>query len=150
MELFNEFLLLLIYSELKTNELKLIREREKKWIHMLQNWDKYISRRWKKVRDRCRKGIPHSIRGQAWLHLCGAHHQMRLHPNVFKELSGKPGNEQVVDEIRKDLHRQFPNHEMFAKRDGSGQLDLFYVLKAFSILKPDIGYCQVFHYLISF
>jgi hypothetical protein len=67
---------------------------------------------------------------------------MRLHPNAFIELSGQPVNEQVVDEIRKDLHRLFPNHEMFAKRYGSGQLDLFYVLKAFSILKPDIGYCQ--------
>jgi hypothetical protein len=38
------------YSEIKAKELKLIREREKKWIHMLHNWDKYITRRWKKVR----------------------------------------------------------------------------------------------------
>lgn len=113
---------------------------------MLQHWDKFITRRWKKVRDRCRKGIPHSIRGQAWLHLCGAHHQMKLHPRAFDGLSQHSGNEHINDEIRKDLHRQFPSHEMFAKRNGSGQKDLFLVLKAFSILKPDIGYCQVFLY----
>ena len=132
-----------VFSELKKQELVLIRRRERKWIHMLDNWDKWIQNRWNKVRDRCRKGIPHSIRGQAWLYLCGAHHQIRLHPNVYKELSKQSGNEQINDEISKDLHRQFPNHEMFAKRMGNGQVDLFHVLKAFSILKPDIGYCQV-------
>lgn len=131
-----------LLPELNKNELNLIRKRERKWISMLENWDKFINNRWKRVRDRCRKGIPHSIRGQAWLYLCGAHHQIRLHPNAFKELSSQAGSEQIVDEIRKDLHRQFPNHELFAKRNGTGQLDLFYVLKAFSILKPDIGYCQ--------
>ena len=89
------------------------------------------------------------MRGQAWLYLCGAHHQLRQHPNAFKELNKQSGSEQIVDEIRKDLHRQFPNHEMFAKRNGSGQLDLFHVLKAFSILKPDIGYCQVFEHRIN-
>ncbi|CAG2174646.1 unnamed protein product [Oppiella nova] len=109
---------------------------------MLDKWDKYINNRWKTVRDRCRKGIPHSMRGQAWLYLCGAHHQIRLHPNAYRDLIAQEGNEQIVDEIRKDIHRQFPNHELFAQPLGTGQTDLLNVLKAFSILKPDIGYCQ--------
>ena len=30
------------------------------------------------VRERCRKGIPPSIRARAWLHLCGAKYQVGL------------------------------------------------------------------------
>ena len=132
-----------IWSELKKRDLTLLMKREKKWIYMLDHWDKYINQRWKTVRNRCRKGIPHSLRGHAWLYLCGGHHQIKLHPNAYDELRRQTGNEQVIDEIRKDLHRQFPTHELFAPRNGIGQTNLFNILKAFSILKPDIGYCQV-------
>ncbi|CAG2108442.1 unnamed protein product [Medioppia subpectinata] len=131
-----------VVPELKKQDIDLIRKREKKWIQMLDKWDKYMNNRWKTVRDRCRKGIPHSMRGQAWLYLCGGHHQIRLHPNAYRDLCAQEGNEQIVDEIRKDIHRQFPNHELFAQPLGTGQTDLLNVLKAFSILKPDIGYCQ--------
>ena len=30
------------------------------------------------------------------------------------------GNKEHIDDIRKDLHRQFPNHEMFQKMGGHG------------------------------
>lgn len=40
------------------------------------------------------------------------------------------------------MHRQFPSHEIFASKGGSGQQDLYKVLKAYSLLKPEIGYCQ--------
>lgn len=30
--------------------------REKKWLHMIQNWKDYMSKNYKKVRERCRKG----------------------------------------------------------------------------------------------
>ncbi|XP_054158632.1 TBC1 domain family member whacked-like [Oppia nitens] len=131
-----------VVPELTKLEIHLLRKREKKWIQMLDKWDKYINNRWAKVRDRCRKGIPHSMRGQAWLHLCGGHHQIRQHPDAYGNLCRQSGDPQIVDEIRKDIHRQFPNHELFDQPMGTGQRDLLNVLKAFSILKPDIGYCQ--------
>ena len=52
------------------------------------------------------------------------------------------GNPKYIDDIQKDLHRQFPFHEMFQARGGSGQEDLFRVLKAYSIHNPRDGYCQ--------
>lgn len=125
--------------------LEKIRKREKKWLKMtssVETWDKWINHRWKKVRDRCRKGIPDSVRGRAWLYLCGAHHLMRRNKNLYKQLLQEPGNESVNDDIRKDINRQFPNHEIFADEHGPGQRDLFEILKAFSILRPNIGYCQ--------
>ncbi len=40
--------------------------REKKWLQMLHIWRYYIDFKWERIRDRCCKGIPHSLRSQAW------------------------------------------------------------------------------------
>ena len=48
-----------------------------------------------------------------------------------------------LDDIEKDLHRNFPNHEMFGGTyERIGQEELFRVLKAYSVLNPVEGYCQ--------
>lgn len=110
---------------------------------MLQKWDYYMDKRWNKICERCRKGIPPSLRGVAWIHLCAAHKKKRNNPELFSILNQKPGNESINDEIVKDLHRQFPSHEMFAGTNTEGQQDLFIVLKNFSIFNQEVGYCQV-------
>ena len=51
-------------------------------------------------------------------------------------------NPQVVEDIDKDLDRQFPFHEMFAKKGGNGQQDLRDVLHAYAVYNPGDGYCQ--------
>lgn len=109
---------------------------------MLNNWKYYINFKWEKIRDRCRKGIPHSLRSQAWFYLCGAHIQQRRNPRLFYELTNMDIPDDVKSDILKDLHRQFPNHELFADASGNGQADLFNVLKAFAAYKPKIGYSQ--------
>ena len=38
-------------------EIEIIRRREMKWLAMLDHWDKYMLDRFKKVRQRCRKGV---------------------------------------------------------------------------------------------
>ena len=119
--------------------------REAKWIEMTaseKKWSRFIDKKFRTVRKRCRKGIPHSVRGRAWLYLSGAHRRLASDGRLFERLAAAPGEESVNEEIRRDLHRQFPSHEMFAKQNGSGQQDLFRVLKAHSILKPETGYCQ--------
>ena len=47
-----------------------------------------------------------------------------------------------MDDITKDLHRQFPCHEMFATQGGWGQKNLYNVLIAYATHNPDVGYCQ--------
>ncbi|RXN33666.1 TBC1 domain family member 10A-like protein [Labeo rohita] len=59
-----------------------------------------------------------------------------------KELEQEQGDPKWLDIIEKDLHRQFPFHEMFAARGGHGQQDLYRILKAYTIYRPDEGYCQ--------
>ncbi|XP_062870040.1 TBC1 domain family member 10A isoform X2 [Trichomycterus rosablanca] len=121
---------------------EVLRQREAKWLEMLNSWDKWMSKRHKKVKLRCQKGIPPSLRGRAWLYLCGGKVKREQNPNRFQELDDKCGEPNWVDVIEKDLHRQFPFHEMFAARGGHGQQDLFRVLKAYTLYRPEEGYCQ--------
>ncbi|XP_064128553.1 TBC1 domain family member 10A isoform X3 [Loxodonta africana] len=58
------------------------------------------------------------------------------------ELDMSPGDPKWLDVIERDLHRQFPFHEMFVSRGGHGQQDLFRVLKAYTLYRPEEGYCQ--------
>ncbi|KAG9342904.1 hypothetical protein JZ751_015120 [Albula glossodonta] len=80
------------------------RQREMKWLEMFCNWDKWISRRFQKVKLRCRKGIPSSLRAKAWQHLSNSTELLELN-------AGK-------------------------------QQDLFRILKAYTVYRPDEGYCQ--------
>lgn len=116
--------------------------REKKWIHMTENWSIYMSKNYKKIRERCRKGIPKSVRPRAWFYLSGAYLLKKKHGNLYEQLLQKPGNPQVIEEIKRDKHRQFPFHEMFLDEDKIGQIELFNVLKAYSVYNPKVGFCQ--------
>lgn len=39
---------------------------------------------------------------------------------LFQELDSQAGDPKELDVIEKDLHRQFPFHEMFVSRGGHG------------------------------
>ncbi|XP_013380017.1 TBC1 domain family member 10B-like [Lingula anatina] len=122
--------------------LEILRKRELKWLDMLENWEKWMSKRFKKVKERCRKGIPPSIRPRAWQYLCGSKYLMEHNRGVYEAYLKEQGEPRWIDDIKKDLHRQFPFHEMFAARGGHGQEDLFRILKAYTIHNPKDGYCQ--------
>jgi len=127
-------------------DVEIMRRREVKWLEMLTQWDSYMLRNYRKVRERCRKGIPPSIRARAWLHLCGAKYQMENSENrqTFRRLwSSSRCEQRWLDDIEKDLHRNFPTHELFGGTyERIGQEELFRVLKAYSVLNPIEGYCQ--------
>ncbi|KAG7492210.1 hypothetical protein MATL_G00011970 [Megalops atlanticus] len=118
------------------------RQREMKWLDMFRNWDKWISRRFQKVKLRCRKGIPSSLRAKAWQLLSNSQELLEANPGKFEALEREQGEHKWLDIIEKDLHRQFPFHEMFASRGGHGQQDLYRILKAYTVYRPEEGYCQ--------
>lgn len=66
-----------------------------------KTWSKYVNRKFKVLRSRCRKGIPHSVRGRAWFYLCGGRKSLERQPGLFEQLTQLPGNEQVNEEITK-------------------------------------------------
>ncbi|CAL8266286.1 unnamed protein product [Gadus morhua 'NCC'] len=132
------------YSESGDKDIRLevARQREMKWLEMFGNWDKWVKHRFQKVKIRCRKGIPSSLRSKAWQLLSNSQDLLDANPGKFEELEREPGEAKWLDIIEKDLHRQFPFHEMFAARGGHGQQDLYRILKAYTIYRPDEGYCQ--------
>ncbi|DAA13564.1 carabin [Bos taurus] len=120
----------------------LIRQREMKWVEMTSHWEKTMSRRYKKVKMQCRKGIPSALRARCWPLLCGAHVCQKNSPGTYQNLAEAPGDPQWMETIGRDLHRQFPLHEMFVSPQGHGQQGLLQVLKAYTLYRPEQGYCQ--------
>uniref|UniRef100_A0A0N5B2G1 Rab-GAP TBC domain-containing protein n=1 Tax=Strongyloides papillosus TaxID=174720 RepID=A0A0N5B2G1_STREA len=121
--------------------------RERKWLEMIDHWNSYMAGKFDIIKRRCRKGIPDSLRGRVWKHLCGAYFHMHIgkNKNVFDIVSQQSADPKYVDEIVKDLDRQFPEHELFSRQTpyGSrGKEDLFILLKSYTVLHPDDGYCQ--------
>ncbi|CAD6197580.1 unnamed protein product [Caenorhabditis auriculariae] len=124
-----------------------LRSREKKWIQMLDNWRYFMDEKFDLIRNRCRKGIPPSMRAKAWKYLTGATFQMEVSQNrfVFDYCMKQPGDPKWIDDIQKDLNRQFPDHEMFSRSgrfSEGGKEDLFHLLKCYTVLHPEEGYCQ--------
>eukprot|EP00912_Choanoflagellata_sp_UC4_P000410 UC4_evm1s253 len=139
-----------------------IRRREMKWNKMLPSvteessttitssfdWENRIAagpqhRLARKIKSRCRKGIPDSVRGRAWFHLCGAQKFKKTFEQDGLSVLTNNGKEIKIDSFRKlceteiparlneylvviakDLDRTFPTHEMFDRKMGSSQKDL--------------------------
>ena len=64
-------------------DLEKLASREKKWLDMIKNWDYWMSHNFPKVKERCRKGIPPSLRGKVWLKLTGAEKKIAESPNGY-------------------------------------------------------------------
>lgn len=110
---------------------------------MLSNFDEWMGKRFKKVKSRCRKGIPQSMRAKAWMHLTGAFVAKSKKPNYYADCLENPNKVDIgryVEDIKKDLHRQFPSHEIFMKKEGRQML--FNVLRAYAVHNREVGYCQ--------
>ncbi|XP_019737894.1 TBC1 domain family member 4 isoform X2 [Hippocampus comes] len=93
------------------------------------------------------QGVPKSRRGEVWLLLCHQHRLCRRHPQR------QPANDTPYRDLLKqltaqqhailvDLGRTFPNLEYFSAQLGAGQLSLYNLLKAYSLLDTEVGYCQ--------
>ncbi|XP_055082644.1 TBC1 domain family member 1 isoform X5 [Periophthalmus magnuspinnatus] len=92
-------------------------------------------------------GVPRQHRGEIWKFLS---EQFLLRQTVpsrppandipYKELLKQLTSQQHA--ILIDLGRTFPTHPYFQAQLGAGQLSLYNLLKAYSLLDPEVGYCQ--------
>ncbi|KAL1463274.1 hypothetical protein WDU94_015041 [Cyamophila willieti] len=95
-----------------------------------------------------RQGVPRSKRGEVWLFL--AQQYCKKNPmDTSKFPNYNVSYEQLLKQltchqhaILLDLGRTFPTHPYYSSPLGPGQLSLFNVLKAYSLLDPELGYCQ--------
>uniref|UniRef100_A0A673UWI7 TBC1 domain family member 4 n=1 Tax=Suricata suricatta TaxID=37032 RepID=A0A673UWI7_SURSU len=93
------------------------------------------------------EGVPKSRRGEIWQFLALQYRLRHRLPNKqqppdisYKELLKQLTTQQHA--ILVDLGRTFPTHPYFSAQLGAGQLSLFNLLKAYSLLDKEVGYCQ--------
>ncbi|KAF3694649.1 TBC1 domain family member 4 Akt substrate of 160 kDa [Channa argus] len=93
------------------------------------------------------QGVPKSRRGEIWLLLFHQHRlrhrlpQRQLAPDTpYHDLLKQLTAQQHA--ILVDLGRTFPTHQYFSAQLGAGQLSLYNLLKAYSLLDTEVGYCQ--------
>merc|ERR1712130_177316 len=92
-------------------------------------------------------GIPRSKRGEAWQLMAKMSKAKAPSADKFPSLTMPYSNlkSQLTSHqhaILIDLGRTFPSHPYFSGALGPGQCGLFNLLKAYSILDPEVGYCQ--------
>eukprot|EP01137_Pigoraptor_chileana_P011470 Opistho-2@62401 len=129
----------------KKEEKEVIKERERalKWTKMLANWDSFRGARSKKLRSRVYKGIPDSLRGQAWSRILGIKAEKAANADVYQQWRERSQKESTyLRQIDLDINRTFRNHIMFKDRYSIKQIELYFVLSAYSVMNPEIGYCQ--------
>lgn len=93
-----------------------------------------------------RAGVPRHRRGEVWL-LLAEQYQLRSSP--VAEVDSSMTYEQLLNQLTThqhailiDLGRTFPSHPFYRDSLGAGQLSLYNLLKAYSLLDPQVGYCQ--------
>ncbi|XP_078118437.1 TBC1 domain family member 4 isoform X6 [Sander vitreus] len=93
------------------------------------------------------QGVTKSRRGEVWLLLSHQHRLRHRLPqrqqapdtpyhDLLKQLTAQQHS------ILVDLGRTFPTHQYFSAQLGAGQLSLYNLLKAYSLLDTEVGYCQ--------
>lgn len=94
-------------------------------------------------------GIPNnSMRREIWIRLMEAQDLDQRFPGLYDKLANNPST-LYESGIRKDVHRTFPQFELFEK-DNCGQQMLFNVLKAISFFDTTVGYVQGMGFIVGF
>uniref|UniRef100_A0A6Q2YSU3 Rab-GAP TBC domain-containing protein n=1 Tax=Esox lucius TaxID=8010 RepID=A0A6Q2YSU3_ESOLU len=107
------------------------------WGRIVNEWEEVRKKKEKQLKDLVRKGIPHHFRAIVWQLLCNAQN-MPIKDQYSELLKMTSPCEKL---IRRDIARTYPEHDFF-KEDSLGQEVLFNVMKAYSLVDREVGYCQ--------
>ncbi|XP_054873299.1 EVI5-like protein isoform X2 [Amphiprion ocellaris] len=108
------------------------------WGRIVNEWEEVRKKKEKQLKDLVRKGIPHHFRAIVWQLLCSAQN-MPIKDQYSELLKMTSPCEKL---IRRDIARTYPEHEFFKEKDSLGQEVLFNVMKAYSLVDREVGYCQ--------
>lgn len=108
------------------------------WGRIVNEWDDARKKKEKQVKELVRKGIPHHFRAIVWQLLCNAQ-SMSIKDQYSELLKMTSPCEKL---IRRDIARTYPEHNFFKEKDSLGQEVLFNVMKAYSLVDREVGYCQ--------
>ncbi|XP_068949319.1 ecotropic viral integration site 5 protein homolog isoform X2 [Petaurus breviceps papuanus] len=108
------------------------------WGRIVNEWEDVRKKKEKQVKELVRKGIPHHFRAIVWQLLCNAQ-SMPIKDQYSELLKMTSPCEKL---IRRDIARTYPEHDFFKEKDSLGQEVLFNVMKAYSLVDREVGYCQ--------
>uniref|UniRef100_A0AAR2JPH1 Rab-GAP TBC domain-containing protein n=2 Tax=Pygocentrus nattereri TaxID=42514 RepID=A0AAR2JPH1_PYGNA len=108
------------------------------WGRIVNEWEDVRKKKEKQLKELVRKGIPHHFRAIVWQLLCSA--QNLPIKDQYSELLKMTSPCEKL--IRRDIARTYPEHEFFKEKDSLGQEVLFNVMKAYSLVDREVGYCQ--------
>ncbi|XP_037625318.1 ecotropic viral integration site 5 protein homolog isoform X9 [Sebastes umbrosus] len=108
------------------------------WGRIVNEWEDVRKKKEKQLKDLVRRGIPHHFRAIVWQLLCNAQN-MPIKDQYSELLKMTSPCEKL---IRRDIARTYPEHEFFKEKDSLGQEVLFNVMKAYSLVDREVGYCQ--------
>ena len=134
-------------NKTEKNDLLLINSRTEKWIYMLEHYDLFSTKKFSKLKQRTRKGIPDNLRSNVW-QLFG---EMKKYykKDLFNKRSKEKLDEDTEETIIKDLDRTYPSCQLFTDKYGNGQRKLFKVLSCYSLYNKEIGYVQGMSFIVA-
>jgi len=105
------------------------------------------------VRSQLRSGVPKLKRGEFWT--CIMENKFNISDSSrkvancdrYRDLKAKLTPHQ--HSILIDIGRTFPSYGFYSRPLGPGQLAMYNVLKAYSLLDPEVGYCQGLPFLVG-
>ncbi|XP_045554341.1 growth hormone-regulated TBC protein 1-A isoform X1 [Salmo salar] len=140
------------YEELMSEYLAVLTRRSIRWSKLLQGpgrLEKSI-----KVKRYVRKGVPNEHRGLIWMSASGAQEHLERNPGYYHSLldtTKQQHDPKLVDSIRTDLNRTFPDNVQFRKTSNPClQKTLYNVLLAYGHHNPAVGYCQGMNFIAGY
>ncbi|XP_007902259.1 growth hormone-regulated TBC protein 1-A isoform X1 [Callorhinchus milii] len=136
------------YERFMSDYLTVLTRRAIKWSKLLQRSkvEKSV-----KVKRYIRKGIPNEHRSLIWMIVSGAQAQMEKNPGYFRKLLEGEQDPKLVEAVKTDLNRTFPDNEYFRKNaNPCFQRELFNVLVAYGNHNKIVGYCQGMNFIAGY
>ncbi|VVC88647.1 unnamed protein product [Leptidea sinapis] len=117
------------YEEFMSVYLKVLVSRAQKWSQLLG--DGKSVKRTTTVKRYVRKGIPSEHRPSVWMAISEADKMKKQCPDLYLKILDQPFEKELVDLIKTDLPRTFPDNIYFTK-EANHQAHLFNILIAYA------------------
>ncbi|XP_046887420.1 growth hormone-regulated TBC protein 1-A [Hypomesus transpacificus] len=137
------------HEELMSEYLAVLTRRSIKWSKLLKGRRKVEKNL--KMKRYVRKGVPNEHRGHVWMGACGAQERLDKNPGYYHSLLDGQHDPKLLETIRTDLNRTFPDNVQFRKSsEPCLQKALYDVLLAYGHHNPAIGYCQGMNFIAGY
>lgn len=132
-----------MYTAFVSRYMAVLTKRARRW-EQLKEKDVYT--RNTKIKRFVRKGIPMNLRKKCWMFFSGAVNYQQENTFKYSTLKERPENSTIIETIKIDLPRTFPDNIYFTTEDALQQ-QLYNVLVAFAMQNSEVGYCQGLNYI---